>query len=113
MGNYKYTSYDSTGNKIISGYLWIDSVDSNYVKGRWDFKLLCNKENLGPQIGSGQFEGMKDSRGSIIINLNPEWIDNNVFLDGSILNSSYDGSWIYIGFPGVINRGTFEAYKIF
>lgn len=109
---YKYTGYDSTWNKIITGYLWIDSVDSSVVKGRWDFQLVNTEENFGPQIGSGNFEGHKDSRGSMQINLNPGFIDSNVILDGSLLNSHYDGSWSYIGIPGIINRGTFKAEQI-
>ncbi len=112
MTNYKYSGFDSTGNKIISGYLWVESTDSSIVKGGWNFKLILNEENLGPQIGSGNFEGHKDSRGSMQINLNPGFVDNNVILDGSLLNSHYDGSWSYIGFPGIINQGTFEAEQI-
>lgn len=108
---YKYTGYDSTGNKIISGYLWIDSVDSTVVKGRWDFKQVRSEENLGPQTGKGNFEGIKDSQGSMSLNLNPEWIDNNVFLIGSFQNSHYSGDWNYVGFPGVINAGSFEAMQ--
>ena len=111
MKTYKYTGYDSTGNKIISGYLWIDSVDSTVVKGRWDFKKVSSEENLGPQIGKGSFEGIKDSHGSMSLNLNPEWIDNNVFLIGSFHNSHYNGDWNYVGFPGVINSGSFEAVQ--
>jgi hypothetical protein len=109
---YKYTGYDSSWNKIITGYLWVDSIDSVEVKGRWDFKLVNTEENFGPQIGSGNFEGHKDTRGSMQINLNPDLIDNNVVLDGSLLNSHYDGSWSYIGFPGLINCGRFEAIQI-
>jgi len=33
MKSYKYTGYDSSWNKIIEGYLWIDSIDSIKVKG--------------------------------------------------------------------------------
>jgi hypothetical protein len=109
MKTYKYTSYDSTGNRIISGYLWIDSVDSSVVKGGWDFKRVGSEENLGPQIGKGNFDGVKDSQGNMSLNLNPEWIDNNVFLIGSFNNSQYRGDWNYVGFPGVINAGSFEA----
>lgn len=112
MTTYKYTGYDSSWTKIITGYLWIDSIDSVHVKGRWNFKLILNEENLGPQNGSGNFEGHKDSRGSMRINLNPEWIDNNVLLDGSLLNSEYNGTWSYIGFPGEINWGRFEADRV-
>lgn len=108
---YKYTGYDSTGNKIISGYLWIDSVDSTVVKGRWDFKQVSNEENLGPQTGKGNFEGIKDLQGNMSLNLNPGWIDNNVFLIGSFHNLHYNGDWNYVGFPGVINSGSFEAVQ--
>lgn len=112
MTTYKYTGYDSTGNKIISGYLWVESTDSSIVEGRWNFKQIGTCQNIGPQTGKGNFEGHKDSRGSMNLNLNPGWIDNNVILDGSLLNSHYDGSWSYIGFPGIINRGGFEAEQI-
>jgi hypothetical protein len=112
MKTYKYTSFDSIGVKIISGYLWVEFTDSSTVKGRWDFKRVSNEENLGPQIGKGIFEGIKDSQGSMSLNLNPEWIDNNVFLIGLYLNSHYNGDWNYVGFPGVINAGTFEATQL-
>jgi hypothetical protein len=109
---YKYTGYDSSWNKIITGYLWIKSVDSTSVKGSWDFKLVSNQENIGPQIGKGVFEGVTDMRGPLSLNLNPGWIDNNVFLIGSLLHSSYSGDWNYVGFPGVINSGSFEAKQL-
>lgn len=110
---YKYTGYDSTWNNIITGYLWIDSVDSTVVKGRWDFKLVNTEENLGPQIGSGNFEGTTNMLGTMALNLNPEMIDNNVLLDGSLrLPHRFDGMWSYIGFAGQINWGRFEATQI-
>ncbi len=110
---YKYTGYDSTWNKIITGYIRIDSLDSIEVKGRWDFKLVGNGENVGPQIGKGNFEGTTDMRGSMWLSLNPEMIDNNVFLHGSTsLPYRFDGMWNYIGFPGEINWGRFEAIQI-
>jgi len=113
MKTYKYTGYDSTWNKIITGYLWIDSIDSIQVKGRWDFDLVGNGENVGPQIGKGSFEGTTDMRGSMWLSLNPGMIDNNVFLNGSMrLPYRYDGKWSYCGFPGEINWGRFEATQI-
>jgi len=90
----------------------VESTDSSIVKGGWNFKLILYEENIGPQIGSGNFEGHKDSRGSMQINLNPGLIDNNVILDGSLLNSHYDGGWSYVGYPGVINWGRFEGEQI-
>jgi hypothetical protein len=113
MTTYKYTGFDSTGVIIISGYLWVESTDSSIVKGRWSFKLVHNEENLGPQIGKGNFDGVKDTEGNMSLNLNPEWIDNNVFLIGSFNNSQYRGDWNYVGYPGVINAGSFEATQLY
>ena len=111
--SYKYTGYDSSWNKIIEGYLWIDSIDSVEVKGRWRFNLVSNCENLGPQIGKGSFEGTTNMRGTLSLNLNPGMIDNNVLLDCSmLLPYSIDGHWSYIGFPGVINWGRFEGEQL-
>jgi hypothetical protein len=113
MTTYKYTGYDSTGVKIISGYLWIDSIDSVEVKGRWRFNLVSNCENMGPQIGKGNFEGTTGMWGQMLLNLNPGIIDNNVLLEGSMqLSYRIDGRWSYIGFPGVINWGSFEAEQL-
>lgn len=113
MTTYKYTSFDSTGNKIIEGYLWIDSIDSVEVKGRWRFNLVSNCENMGPQIGKGNFEGTTDMWGRMLLNLNPGMIDNNVLLEGSMqLSYRIDGRWSYVGFPGLINWGSFEAEQL-
>ena len=113
MKSYKYTGYDSSWNKIIDGCLWIEFVDSTTVKGRWDFKRVSNEENLGPQIGKGNFEGTTDMWGQLLLNLNPGMIDNNVLLEGSTQLSYWiDGRWSYIGFPGVINWGSFEAEQL-
>jgi hypothetical protein len=110
---YKYTGYDSSWNKIIEGYLWIDSIDSVEVKGRWRFYLVSNCENIGPQIGHGSFDGTTNMLGILYLNLNPGMIDNNVLLQCSMrLPYRIDGQWSYIGFPGVINWGRFDGTQI-
>jgi hypothetical protein len=110
---YKYTGYDSSWNKIITGYLWIDSIDSIEVKGRWDFDPVSNGENFGPQIGKGILIGSVHPLGLMTLNLNPGMVDNNVILDGSLrLPYRFDGLWSYIGFLGEINWGRFEATQI-
>ena len=112
-GIYKYTGYDSSWNKIVTGYLWIDSIDSINVKGRWDFNLVSTVRNIGPQIGRGTFEGTTNGLGILNLNLNPGMVDNNVLLNASMrLPYRIDGGWSYIGFPGEINRGTFEAIQL-
>jgi hypothetical protein len=54
----------------------------------------------------GHFEGDK-----IGLNLNPDYIDNNVLLAGTIYYWGISGAWNYIGFPGVLNQGTFRAVR--
>jgi len=111
--SYKYTGYDSSWNKIIEGYLWIDSIDSIKVKGGWRFELVSNCDNIGPQVGRGSFEGTTNMLGTLSLNLNPGMIDNNVLLDCSMrLPYRIDGQWSFIGFPGVINWGRFEGKQI-
>jgi len=46
-----------------------------------------------------------------LINLNPEWADNNVFLEGTIDGNKITGNWVYSGFGGVMNHGTYSAEK--
>jgi hypothetical protein len=111
--SYKYTGYDSSWNKIIEGYLWIDSIDSVEVKGGWRFHLISDCENIGPQIGHGSIEGTTNMLGILSLNLNPGTIDNNVLLDCSMrLPYRIDGRWSYIGFPGVINWGRFVGEQL-
>lgn len=109
---YKYTGYDSTWNKIITGKLWIDLSDSVEVKGTWVFNVVGDCKNIGPQTGKGTFYGTKDMLGTMTLNLNPGMIDNNVILNGTMrLPDRFDGGWSYVGFPGVINHGRFEAHR--
>lgn len=108
---YKYTGYNSSGSKIISGFLTIVQDTSSVVTGDWQFVPIGNCNQVGPQLGSGNFIGSLDSPNTLQINLNPEMVDNNVFLHGNFAHSHYVGTWSYTGFPGIINQGTFEAHR--
>jgi len=113
MKSYKYTGYDSSWNKIIERYLWIDSIDSMKVKGGWRFELVSNSNNISPQVSRGSFEGTTNMLGTLSLNLNPGMIDNNVLLECSMrLPYRIDGQWSYIDFPGVINWGRFEGEQL-
>ncbi|PWT81628.1 MAG: hypothetical protein C5B44_03465 [Acidobacteria bacterium] len=110
-GTYRYVGYDKNGsNKVVEGQLQITSLDANRMKGKWDLKAIGNAPNLGPQVGSGVFEGEVTNDG-LQMNLNPNMADNNVTLAGKIEGRKIRGEWSYSGFAGVINRGTFEATK--
>ena len=109
-GSYTYTAFDSTGVKIVEGWMKIVFDDSVNVSGKWDFKKIGTPENIGPQIGSGKLVGIYNEP-KMSINLNPNWADNNVFLNGDYNEDKIEGEWMYSGFPGVINKGMFKAVK--
>ncbi len=107
---YEYTGFDSTGTVIVTGWLVFDQWDSSRVEGEWSFWAVGSAENVGPQLGSGIFEGGHDST-CIWLNLNPDWVDNNVFLSGIKKGNKITGKWSYSGFMGVVNQGLFRAAK--
>lgn len=107
---YRYTAYDNNHDLVVSGWFTLDESDSTSISGEWSFTGDENDTDFGPQIGSGNFIGGREST-AIWINLNPEWADNNVFLQGVQDGNSITGDWIFVGFPGEINRGRFNAVK--
>lgn len=109
-GAYAYTGYDSTGVKIVQGWIKINLDDTTNISGEWELDKIGNPENMGPQIGSGNIVGNLTNN-QLFLNLNPQYADNNVFLICPYDNQKLAGQWNYSGFPGIINYGTFFAKK--
>jgi len=99
LGTYTYNGYDEGGTLIIRGTLVFSREDS-IVAGTWSF-------NDGR---SGNLEGRTDN-GSIYIDLNPGFVDNNLLLNGTFAGTMISGQWEQIGFPGVMAQGTFTAVR--
>ncbi|HUN65798.1 MAG TPA: hypothetical protein VMW43_06810 [Bacteroidota bacterium] len=109
-GEFHYRAYDTGGTLISTGYCTITFTDSVSVTGNWHFEKVDTPPNIGPQTGDGKLAGLL-SGGMLSVNLNPGYVDNNVFLRGQFTGTAYSGAWSWSGFPGVINRGTFRAVK--
>jgi len=107
---YQYFGYDTLGVQIIEGSLFFEYGDSSSISGTWDFNVIGSPENIGPQTGEGEYIGTVENN-QLWINLNPEWADNNVHLDGTIDGNKITGNWVYSGFAGSMNHGTFSAEK--
>jgi len=106
---YRYSAFDSFGNEVVRGVLVIAIDDSHRVSGRWDLKQTDPEASMiGPQVGSGTLEGMINGK-KIWLNLNPENADNNVILSAMYYCAGIWGVWEFVGFPGVLNSGTFRA----
>jgi len=109
-GAFAYTSYDSLGTVIARGWLSFDCHDSTYVKGDWSINKVGNPQRIGPQIGDGNLVG-SFIEGKLNIELNPNFVDNNLSLIGVLEGNNYGGKWIYFSFAGNTNRGRFEAIR--
>lgn len=109
-GTYDYTGYNADDVVIISGILQLDLSDSANVKGTWQLNQVGEESNTGPQVGAGNLEGGFNND-LLMLDLNPGWADNNVFLIGRFEDNTFSGTWEYSGFAGVINQGNFTAAK--
>ncbi|MCL6100815.1 MAG: hypothetical protein M1391_19830 [Bacteroidetes bacterium] len=50
-------------------------------------------------------------KGTVSINLNPNFVDNNVVLQGTMSSDGFNGKWEWIGFAGKLNGGSFNAVR--
>ena len=107
---YTYTGYDSGGAVLITGRLNLVFSDTPEVSGTWDLAAAPGvpTQGLGPQVGKGLLTGRLEGS-AIGLNLNPNFVDNNVVLTGTLSSQKIEGRWDYVGFPGIIRRGAFVA----
>ena len=110
-GRYEYSGYDSTGIQFVQGSFTIDWKDSVTLSGEWQFMLIRETENIGPQIGKGTIVGGFRNDTILWLGLNPNMMDNNVVLDGTLHGNDYRGRWMWGTFSGITNSGTFVAEK--
>lgn len=107
---YTYTGCDSTGVVIVKGWLVLELEDSTQVTGEWEINKVGDPKGIGPQIGKGTLVG-GFNEDQLWINLNPDYMDDNVFLSGSLEETEYSGTWSYSTFVGPVNWGVFKAVK--
>jgi hypothetical protein len=109
-GALQYTSYDSSGIPLVTGWFTMNFSDSVTISGEWHFKPIDKPKNIGPQTGDGNLVGGVHE-GQVWVELNPQFRDNNLQLSGTLQGDRYSGRWVWISFVGVTNAGSFEAIK--
>lgn len=109
-GTYNYSGYNADDVLIISGTLDLNVSDSTHVTGTWQLNQVNDENNVGPQTGTGNLEGGFNND-VLMLDLNPGWADNNVFLIGKFEAGNFNGAWEYSGFAGAINQGYFTTEK--
>ena len=108
--SYSYSGYNSKGQLVVVGSMTLAVTDSQTVSGTWALQCVVPGENVGPQTGSGTLLG--SIRGArVTVNLNPQWVDNNVFLSGSFDKDRFSGTWMWSTLVGSTAEGKFEALK--
>jgi hypothetical protein len=91
--------------------MFIDTDEPSKITGIWNLQAMGSAERIGPQTGSGELQGRFEGD-EISINLNPQYIDNNVCLIGSVEGECIIGLWQWISFDGPTNEGAFTVSKI-
>lgn len=109
-GAFAFSSYDSTGAPVSSGWFSMKFSDSVTISGEWHFNPQDNPQDVGPQIGQGTLAGLVQGD-QVFINLNPDYADNNVSLSGTMTENRISGIWMWTTFTGPTNQGTFEAER--
>ena len=99
LGKFTYTAYDTLDTELYHGSLMLFQSESK-ISGAWQFE----------DGRSGQLEGIVRST-EMSLNLNPGFVDNNLLLQGTISDGTFSGSWQQIGFPGIMDRGSFRAIR--
>ncbi len=105
---FNYSAYDSTSVKVVRGWMKLKVDSKEEVTGEWIFEKIVKDAVTGPQNGAGKLTG-QISDSVLFVNLNPDMVDNNVFLTAKWDEKKMTGMWQFVGFPGVINKGTFVA----
>jgi hypothetical protein len=111
-GTYDYVGYDSSGTPVVHGSVAVKMLDSVRISGTWNLSPVGSPQNIGPQTGRGTISGTLEDDTLCTINLNPQWVDNNVLLQGTFRGESITGRWSFITYAGEANRGTFTARKL-
>jgi hypothetical protein len=107
---FNYSGYDSSNTLISEGWLKINFEDSTKITGEWHIKKLNNSQNTGLGDESGSLIGGTNNK-SVWLNLNPDYVDNNLFLVGVLSKNKFEGNWQWITFAGITNSGNFIAIK--
>ena len=109
-GAFAYTSYDTTGAPVVTGWFTVNVSSSGLISGEWHFWGLGNPGDVGPQIGDGELVG-GFAEGELWLELNPQFRDHNLTLHGTLEGDRYAGAWMWTTYVGVTNHGTFEAFR--
>jgi hypothetical protein len=107
-----YSAASAQGAPLLAGSLRLEAHDDSTVTGTWAIDWVVGADTtapVGPQVGSGTLSGQLYGDGSLALNLNPLYADNNVVLYSEVTTTGLSGQWTWSGFAGPLASGRFSA----
>jgi hypothetical protein len=113
-GVYAYRA-TSGNDAVVEGTMSIELHADSSVTGSWTLQRVAGSDPgivVGPQIGTGTLAG-RVVAGRIVVDLNPGWADNNVFL--ALSGTARDllmGTWDHATIIGSVAGGPVELRRL-
>jgi len=107
-----YRASSAQGVPLLAGRLTLAAHGDSTVTGSWVIAWVAGADTtapVGPQVGSGTLSGRQFADGTVQLNLNPLYADNNVVLSATVGITGLSGVWSWSGFAGPIATGRFQA----
>jgi hypothetical protein len=107
-----YSASSLQGTELLAGTLRLAVHADSSVTGTRQIDWVAGADTtapVGPQVGHGTLSGRQIADGSVQLNLNPFYADNNVFLSATADVTGLSGEWSWSGIAGPIANGRFQA----
>lgn len=112
-GGFDYSASTAGGDPVLRGRINFEFTDDSTVTGTWTITWVEGADTtleVGPQVGSGPLVGTRHGD-TMMIQLNPNFADNNVGLVAVPTAQGWRGEWEWVAFTGPRSRGSFTASR--
>ena len=92
-GGFRYVGRSPAGVPVLTGRIALAIPDDSTVTGTWAIGWIPGADTtlpVGPQVGSGTLVGHRMGD-TLLIEMNPNWADNNVALKAFPTADGYTG----------------------
>lgn len=103
-----------TGVMLLRGTWDLEIAPDSSVTGSWNAHWLTpdTLAAVGPQVGTGTLEGRLYPGGSLVVNFNPRYADNNVFVTVGPRGGDVDATWEWSTIGGRASGGPFRVQTV-
>jgi hypothetical protein len=113
-GRFAYRAFDGRGDLLLVGTITLQAVEDSRLAGTWEIRWAVGADTtaiVGPQVGTGTLGG-RVGPDQTLIDLNPGWADNNVYLFARTAgDGDLTGRWQHSTLIGPVAEGRFELRR--